>query len=106
MVNQATVRNALALIDPALKMVANGLHGLGPFRHIVYEAYLLDPGFCFPELRKIYHSEMAHRFSSSDLPANKPSSTRTGCEPTLTKINNPFEEEETGFDVSVMEFIT
>lgn len=100
MVGQATVRNALALIDLALKIVANGLHGLSPFKFIVYEAYLLDLRFRFPESRRIYHSEMVHCFSSSDLPAIKPSSTRTDCVRTLTKINNLFEEEETGFDIS------
>lgn len=103
MVNQATVRNVLVLIDLALKIVANGLHGLRPFMYIVYEAYLLDPIFHFPELRRIYHSEMVHCFSSSDLPAIKLSSTRTDCECTLTKINHQFEEEETGFDLSVLE---
>jgi len=39
-VKQATDRNALALSDLALKIVAKRLRGLGTFRYILYEAYL------------------------------------------------------------------
>lgn len=77
MVSQVIVRNALALIDLTLKIAANGLHDLGPFSHIVYTAYMLDPRFYFPEFSKIYHSEKVHFFSSSDLPASKLSSGQT-----------------------------
>lgn len=70
MVNQVAVRNALALIGLALK-IANGIHCLSPFTYVAYDTYLLDPISLFPELRRIYHSEIVHCFSPSDIPVIK-----------------------------------